>query len=321
MNGCARPAASDRPGGRLDRRFARPRTLCFGIGAQKAATSWMDQYLRGHPEVCLPRHKEQHYWTTLRLPAASQWGPRVADETRRIRALGPIGRLLRSRRRRSADRAWMLSEVMLGGPSPGHSAYADVLFQMWRGEPVVGEITPGYALLPSSVFAEMAGLASDVRFLFIMRDPLDRLVSGVRMSERKGVGEGRPWPVMLADALQDPQDMRLRRSRYERTIGELEAVVPSGRIAYFFYETMFRQSELDRLCDFLGVAQRPAEFDRKVHADPQAADPLESDLEARALAALAPTYDFVRARFGDLVPADWRGAEPTRRPDSMMRAV
>lgn len=321
MTGGARTAASERPGDRPDRRFAQPRTLCFGIGAQKAATSWLDEYLRGHPEVCLPRHKEQHYWTTQRLPGVSLWDRRVAEETRRIGALGPIRRLLRSRRRRSADRGWLLSEAMLGAPSPGHSAYADVLFQMWRGEPVVGEITPAYALLPSSVFAEMAGLAPDVRFIFIMRDPLERLVSGVRMSERRGVGEGRPWTVMLADALEDPQDIRLLRSRYDRTIGELEAVVPPERIAYFFYETMFRQSEVDRLCDFLGVARRPAEFDRKVHADPQAADPLERELEARALAALAPTYDFVRARFGERVPAGWHGAEPSRLPDSMARAV
>jgi hypothetical protein len=31
-------------------------------------------------------------------------------------------------------------------------------------------------------------------------------------------------------------------------------------------------------------------------------------IEARALEALAPTYDFVRERFGDLVPARWRMA-------------
>jgi hypothetical protein len=303
-----RSTTAARPADGLDRRFARPRTLFFGIGAQKAATSWLDNYLRGHAEVCLPRHKEQHYWSTLWRPELSEWPARVADETRRIRDLGALRRLLRSPRRRSADRAWLLSEVMLRGPSPGHSAYADVLFQTARGQPVVGEITPAYALLPPSVFGEMSGLGADVRFIFILRDPLDRLVSGCRMIERRGECEGKPWPVMLRERLQDPNDLQLARSRYELTIERLEAAVAPEQIAYFFYETLFRQSELDRLCGFLGVAQLPATFDRKIHADPRAADPLPREVEDHALELLAPTYAFVRARFGDQVPAAWRGA-------------
>jgi hypothetical protein len=304
---------------RLDPRFARPRTLFFGIGAQKAATTWLDHYLRGHAEICLPRHKEQHYWTTLWRPEASRWNERVAKETRRIEDLGALRRLLRSPRRRSADRAWLLSEVMLRGPSPGHSAYADVLFQTARGQPVVGEITPAYGLLPTSVFGEMSGLGADVRFIFILRDPVDRLVSGCRMIERRRDGEGEPWPVMLRERLQDPEDLQLERSRYDLTIERLEAAVVPERIAYFFYETLFRQSELDRLCAFLGVARLPATFDRKIHADPRAADPLPREVEDRALELLAPTYAFVRARFGDQVPAAWRSAGLF--PDAEARAV
>jgi hypothetical protein len=298
-------AAPDAGGRGLDPRFARPRTLFFGIGANKAATSWLDDYLRGHPEVCLPVHKEQHYWTTMRLPSASNWRARVEREVGRIEGRGPLRRLLRSPRRRAADRAWVLSRIMLREPTPGHRAYADVLFQAWRGEPVVGEITPAYALLAAETFAEMAGLGRDVRFVFIMRDPVQRLVSAVRMSvRRRAAGSGpAPGAERLEDAL--PEN-RLMRSRYDLTIRELEAAVRPERIAYFFYESLFRQSEMDRLCDFLGVARRPAQFERRVHADPGTAMALDPDFEAHVAKALAPTYEFVRERFGDMVPAAWR---------------
>jgi sulfotransferase family protein len=295
------------PGGgeQLDPRFARPRTLFFGIGAQKAATSWLDHYLRGHPEICLPLHKEQHYWTTLRLPGASNWRARVAGELRKIEDRGPLRLLLRSPDRRERDRAWVLSDAMLRGPTPGHRAYANVLFQAWRGQPVVGEITPAYALLPSSVFTEMAGLGRDVRFVFIMRDPVTRLVSALRMNARRRGDSAGTLPEQLAEALRDPSDMLVRRSCYDLTIRQLEAAVSPERIAYFFYETLFRQAEMDRLCDFLGVARRPAEFKRKVHADPVAADPLQREVEAQAMEVLAPTYEFVRQWFGERVPAKW----------------
>jgi hypothetical protein len=292
----SRDRAPEAGAGRLDPRFARPRTLFFGIGAQKAATTWLDHYLRGHPEICLPLHKELHYWTTLRLPSASNWSVRVEREVRRIEERGRLRRLLRSPRRRAVDRAWVLSHAMLRAPTPGHCAYADVLFQAWRGQPVVGEITPAYALLSAATFAEMAGLGRDVRFVFVMRDPVARLISAVRMSARRR----HAW---LGDALRAKM---LKRSRYDLTIRQLEAAVPREQIAYFFYESLFRQAEMDRLCDFLGVAHRPAMFDRKVHADPGTAVRLDREVEARAMEALVPAYDFVRKRFGELVPATWR---------------
>lgn len=305
MDGTATPA--------LDPRFARPRTLFFGVGAQKAATSWLDTYLRGHPEVCLPVRKEQHYWTTMRLPTASDRRARVAWQIRKIERRGLVKRLIRAPRKRAVDRAWRLNQAMLREDQPpGHRAYADVLFQAWRDEPVAGEITPAYALLESETFAEMAGLAPDVRFVFVMRDPVARLVSATRMNLRKRHRSDGPRPKprsfehRLAEVLGDPADTSLLRSRYDLTIRRLEAAVPRERIAYFFFEALFRQAELDRLADFLGVARWPARLERKVNAGSGPAQPLDPALEARALAALAPTYAFVRERFGDLVPEGWR---------------
>jgi hypothetical protein len=45
---------------------------------------------------------------------------------------------------------------MLRDMSNGHRAYADAMFQAYRGQPVAGEITPGlFAILSARDFADM----------------------------------------------------------------------------------------------------------------------------------------------------------------------
>ncbi|HTS20271.1 MAG TPA: sulfotransferase [Casimicrobiaceae bacterium] len=39
----------------------------LGVGAQKAGTSALDVYLRQHPELCLPRRKEMHFFDRNRF--------------------------------------------------------------------------------------------------------------------------------------------------------------------------------------------------------------------------------------------------------------
>lgn len=294
---------------RLDPRFSQPRTLVFGVGAQKSATSWLDRYLREHPQVCLPVRKEQHYWTSRRLPGAPDRLPRVDAKLRRIEAMSFIARLTRAPKRCEGDRAWALTDAMLRDRSDQHGAYADVLFQTYRGEPVVGEITPAYALLGAAAFQEMASLAGDVRFVFVMRDPVERLLSGARQSAIKRrirdgvVGEG--MAERLQGALRNPQDPDLLKSRYDLTVQRLESVVPRERVCYLFFETLFRQEEIDRLTGFLGIEPRAATIERKVNASDARADRMFEDAENDAREVLAPVYDFVRSRFGAQVPAAW----------------
>jgi hypothetical protein len=306
-------AAPAREGG-LDPRFAQPRTLFFGIGAQKSATSWLDKYLRHHPQICLPVRKEQHYWSTRtpgKADARLEW---VRTRIAKGRSRGFWERLTRTRRGRNLDRAWVLTETMLEHRSTGHSAYADVLFQIYAGQPVAGEITPEYALLSASDFAEMAALGPDVRFVFIMRDPLDRLRSGIRQKLRKTRGAGSVTPEAVAERMReviaDPKDPALLRSRYDMTIRTIESVVPAERVHYLFFETMFDQSEMDRLAAFLGVSARPAEVGRKVNEGTHAGVGFPEALEAEALETLRPVYEFVRARFGALTPGTWRAPAP-----------
>lgn len=293
-------------------------TILIGLGAQKAATTWLTRELAQHPEVAMASPKELHYWDTVRAPYHAQFAERAQARLRRLS--GPYGL------RRVLPRPWgtpraahaeaAAHAALLGGDGGDHAAYLAYLRAGAGDARVIGEITPAYALCASDTFAEMAALAPGTRFLFVMRDPLARLVSGVRYRalhvarapETAAAVAGRAFDAALAS----PHDPNLRRSRYDETIAELEAVVPPDRILYLFYETLFSDAARDALTDFLGLSHPPPwRAQRRDNSGAAVAwAPSEAQL-ARAAARLAPTYAALRRRFGDAVPASWGGAPGT----------
>ncbi|MDB4558748.1 sulfotransferase [Amylibacter sp.] len=36
--------------------------MFLGVGAQKSGTTWLSNYLAGHPEVYMSALKEMHFW-------------------------------------------------------------------------------------------------------------------------------------------------------------------------------------------------------------------------------------------------------------------
>ncbi len=82
--------------------------------------------------------------------------------------------------------------ALLGRPESG-AAYLDYL-GAGQGAAVVGDITPAYGLLSVERLRAMAALG-ETRFLYILRDPVARLWSHVRMiagrREPDGCGDRR----------------------------------------------------------------------------------------------------------------------------------
>ena len=185
------------------------------------------------------------------------------------------------------------------------ASYVEYLRRYAAGATAFGEITPAYSLLPAAAFAEMDAAFPSARFIFIMRDPVDRLWSQVRF--RNDVRRGRKLRISV-----DPNDDFRRalqrwdavgRSSYQHTIEELESVVSVDRIHYLFYESMTSPetgpAEVRRIEAALGL--RPIEIDQNffskpVHAAPPAT--LDAENEATAIQRFAPVYAFVEERFG-----------------------
>ncbi|SMY07781.1 sulfotransferase [Flavimaricola marinus] len=287
----------------VDPRFAKPDCLFYVIGAQKSGTSWLHDYFLGHPGIHVTAWKEADYWNTVRPPfdVNTRLPGALAEQEKVPRLLRPLLPPL-IKRRHANQRA--VRDVARGADTGAHTGYADLLFEHYKGQPALGEVNPQYARLGAETFAEMAAMASNVRFVLIMRDPVSRVLSRLRQTAERA---GRDPVQMLTEAVTEGAESDLvLRSRYDLVLDALNQAVAPEQVACFFYETLFQQSELDRLTDFLGAASRKGWTGRKVFASKGASFDVPPQVDRDLMALLAPTYAAIRARFGDRVPAKWR---------------
>lgn len=291
--------------------FPRGARMLFCIGAQKAGTTWLYDFLCGHPECHFAPNKELHYFDVMagRGKTIFEMRLRLAhDMAERLEARTGPHNAFALRHLESLSR--LLAIYTGGGPPEAtnrHAPYLSYLLDDYQGQPAVCDITPGYAILDRVHFADMASIG-DARFLFILRDPVDRMWSQLRMAVDSMNLPEEDYQQACLDRARHLVDSghlaRVTRARYDRTMRELDAAVAPERIRYLFYEELFRQDTVDSICAFAGIAPRPAAATARVNAG--RALPIPPEVEESFAAILAPQYHAVRARFGDAVPAAWR---------------
>lgn len=277
-------------------------TLLFGIGAAKAGTTWLYRYLAAHPEVRLPAVKELHYFDTCETGKFDRQVTRMMRERKRRKDRLPTGdaRLDKRLQREVWAYTGWLNVIREGQNDAGYLAYLNHGAEAAR---VVGDITPAYATLSEASLSRMAGLAPMTRFVFLMRDPLDRLWSNIRMAATRKGGDLAETAGALLDKVLGGEDQTMAaRCDYSGTLARLSASLDPARVFTAFYETLFQPDTLARLCGFLGIAERPANTEARVLAGEDLT--MTEAQRARAMAWLAPQYDAVRGHMGAL-PQRW----------------
>jgi hypothetical protein len=283
-----------------------PPAIMICVGATKSGTSWIYEQLAGHPDCHFRTIKELHYFNTLQSgrPEARIRGQN-AEKARLKQRLAEAAPWEKPRlRRRIADlRDWV---KVLSDRAENIEAYRGYLLAGRDGQAVVGEVTPAYATLPQETLQRMAGMAEDVRIVYLMRDPVARMWSHVRMLARRdnpapeqyGALVARKFDYVLAN---DP--VMEQRGDYAAALDKLRAAVAPGRLLAMFSEDLMTQAGMDRLWRFLGVGPVEADFARRIHEGVPLA--MTDDQRARARAALMPQYEYVARAFPDL-PGAWR---------------
>ena len=145
----------------------RPRGPDFlGIGAQRAGTTWMHRFLRGHPDLWLSPIKELHYFND---PSNKRWF-----------------RNLRTRLAQGPGR-WDVS-YFLGARDDDW--YARLFSAAQASGKLAGEITPSYAVLDNAVLQRIHAINPEVKLIFSMREPIARAWSSWRNRLKKKPREG-----------------------------------------------------------------------------------------------------------------------------------
>jgi hypothetical protein len=262
----------------------------LGVGAQRCGTTWIHHYLAQHPSVFVSPYKELHVFDVMFAPEAS--GLTREKRFERLRLL--VERVLRGE---PVDRGALAIALERYRLSLGTAAYLGYFRSYVRPEHrVMGEITPSYSLVPASgwrfVREFLLGEKLAPRVLFVMRDPVERMYSQLRLNQHMGMAQVRD---AYASALETPGVVL--RTRYDLTLAALEAEFRPEELLLLFYEELFRPRAVEDLCRFLGIEARPADFSARLNTAPDvgAIDPA---FRRAARERLAPVYDFCAARFG-----------------------
>ena len=297
----------------------------FCIGAQKAGTTWLYDYCQAHPDIHVPAIKEMHYFN-------ARFDPRQIGFANNRRAL------------LEAKRASVLPEPRLGAalgepgdnytaevlerlvamhddPGDDHALYRDFMMNGYAGQTCVADITPDYAVMHYDVFRRMATEFDGARLLFIMRDPLERTWSAIKMHRKFLASQGLPQhseDALLDQLTQNRQRHIKLRSYYQRTLFGLNRAARADQLLYLFYEDLFCDDTIRRLCDFLGVAFVPGKYGRRVRLG-ERADMTGAQRE-KLLRLLHPVYDLLSRAPNLIVPDSWNTAaalalEPLELPE------
>lgn len=287
--------------------MSEPITL-FCIGATKAGTSWLYRYLHDHPQVWLRSIKEIHFFDTWEFndhhTSVDIFERHLASLQGRLQTVDMEWRA-KNLRRQIGDAEQVLDLLRADAADP--QAYLRYLREGGEDCKVVGDLTPAYAMLPKKRLADMAQLGSRAVFIYVMRDPVARLWSHVRMQAV------RQRDVRFSDELKAQRIMNRvikrgaeahipMRGDYRTTIRRLQAVVAPENCLFEFTENLGTPQSTQRICDFLTVDHVEIPAKDRVHQGAEI--PMRDGHQDLAAQFLSGQYKFVQKTFGDL-PQAW----------------
>jgi hypothetical protein len=280
-------AADDRP------------TFLLGVGAMKAGTTWLHDHLAASPQSAAGPIKEWHVLDAVDLAAKRGTRNRLADRLGRA-ALDPGRRL---------DPATLLRASMVIDPERYPAHFAGLLT---GGARVAFDITPSYALLAPERFRwvrdSFAHHGVRARAVFLMRDPVDRIWSHLRMLDGRHHGGTPPTAETLLKVYR--HDPYAPRTRYEHTLAALSAGFDRADLHLGLYEQLFTPASVEAISRFAGIDAHEARFDARSNASRPAQSALPTDVLREVAEHFATTYAAVAAA---LPHVDLRDVWPTSR--------
>ena len=268
----------------------------LGVGAQKAGTTWLHEYLASLPEVDLGFMKEYHVFDQNHVLDTTP-GRKKRFENYLDSFFGSDSLSIRHKFRRNHKHYFSYFRKLVDSP--------DQVF-------ITGDITPSYAALPVKVLRYIKSSLEKngfrVRVVFLMRDPVARCISANRMYSSPRLLDSPGDAALEAELLAKKyQQTRFQiRTRYDQTINNLEQVFTSDELYLGFYEELFSDKAIAEICSFLELPFRPGKYEQVVHGSLVKSE-LPETIKSEVRSYYSQVYDFVLNRFGqDRVKKLWK---------------
>ncbi|MEJ6402086.1 sulfotransferase [Yoonia sp. 2307UL14-13] len=287
-------------------------SVLYCVGATKAGTSWLYRYLHDHTDCAVPAVKEAHYWDTFDPDMCAKQVTNFRVRLREMRNLkdeaeeAGRGWQVENAKRRINDMKRLIA--VLEGDRAGDTRYLDWLTGRGTEPRLFADMTPNYATLPDEVLARMLDATPQSKVIFLIRDPLDRLWSHIRMQARRQrqtheVYEKKANNILYRILNRGQETHILERGDYPNIIRKLRRLVPKDRLLVAFTENMVRHDGISHITSFLGISNQTPDVAAPVHEGPPVV--MLDKLRPRALGLLNEHYDWVARNVGPL-PDRWQ---------------
>ena len=142
---------------------------------------------------------------------------------------------------------------------------------LYNKELIATDITPAYSVLPESGFRHISKIADSVKVLFVMRDPVDRMLSQVRykFNEELRIYQGRE-SKRIDEA--DPNELKnicnlrgvIARSNYPETIKKLYQIFSKENLKLIFYDKLCDAPDefISEVCEFVDIKSIDASVEK-----------------------------------------------------------
>lgn len=273
----------------IEREPNRPGVFLLGVGAQKAGTSWLHQQLHSRRDADFGCLKEYHVHDARTVEELARFRTCKVDVRRPSTWLQPRSWLrqwfIHSPERYTDYFHWLLTRPRLRGAQ----------IQL------TGDITPSYAVLTADTFRgintsfKQRGIA--VKPVFLMRDPIERMISSQRMKLRKqGLRDAGTEISTLRERVKKGRGLR---SDYGQTLDALEQAFGLNNCYVGLFETLFTSDTYSTLCNYLQIPYQEPAWRQKVNVS-ATANVIPEDLLAEMGAQQALNLQRARAVFPEV---------------------
>mgnify|MGYP001964751841 FL=1 len=272
----------------------------------------MHRYLHNHEAFYVRSVKEYLYFTKYKnkklMRKLKVLNCLIVQYEARLLEAGAaddIIRILNLSRRIDDTKALIMA---LSAERSDDSAYLGYLQAGRTYETVVLDVTPADALLEPAEIFPISKLPIRVKLQYLMRDPLERLWSHVRMVAKRSMKEGQDFLAACQDILKrvvynHEEAHIVTRGDYKSNITRFTSVFDSSQFQIGFSENLQDGPEFDAMCAYWGIKATSSRQIKPAHVG--LAAPFPEVLRRDSLKFLKTQYDFVADNFVEL-PANWR---------------
>tara|TARA_B100001564_G_scaffold359065_1_gene379526 strand:- start:1339 stop:2181 length:843 start_codon:yes stop_codon:yes gene_type:complete len=259
----------------------------LGLGAQRAGTTWLFNYLLSRDNFTPGFDKEFHVFDTATIKEC--FGFRKDLEKSAAQSRFVNAKIIHD----DVIRLKMISNPDL---------YFEYCLHLLKtpGINITADITPSYSGLSSETLEyikdEFTKRNIEVLPIFIIREPVRRLASMAKLQlYNQSMRPTKNELILHMQKLVGSSQDRLR-SDYKKTITNLENVF-GKKIFISFFEELFSSSSVQSLCEFLGIHFTEASYRQTINQLDESIMLTQDDLSAFS-EYYQEQYDFVHNKFG-----------------------